>query len=312
MAVKVSIVVPIYNVAAYLDKCMESLCNQSLTDIEILAVNDRSPDNSDEILAKWAALDSRVKVITNKQNLKTAATRNAGIDAATGEYICFVDGDDYLDSDFCEKLYNLAKVNDADIAKGVVRHIYSDRAPVENNDNIAIRQSKFNFFGRVWLGLYNRTRLIEAHNIRFHIDFFCFQIQALYYTNAVVCCDDAFYNYLHREGSCDSEIFSIEKWQRLNLGHAKFIYNWVNSHEYDDSVRKAYLNRVKMLYFYGFNKLANTDIACASHILAENMRKEYDCEYDTTDIKKLRRQLFRENKNSNTLNYLVALIKKQI
>ena len=104
MSVKVSVVIPVYNVAPYLTKCMESVSGQTLQDIEIIAVNDASTDNSLTILKKFAKQDSRIQIISHKKNTKTAGCRNDGLDAATGEYVCFLDGDDYLDTDFCEKI----------------------------------------------------------------------------------------------------------------------------------------------------------------------------------------------------------------
>ncbi len=304
---KVSIVVPIYNVAQYLDKCMESLCGQTLTDIEIIAVNDKSPDNSADILARWAAQDSRVVIVNNPINMKTAATRNAGLDAATGEYVCFVDGDDFLDADFCEKLYNLAKETDADITRGQVRNVYKNGRPDVIGEPINTQDNKYLFFGLIWLGMYQRERLLCAHNIRFHIDFFCFQIQAVYWANKIADCNDAYYNYVHHEGSCDSAIFTLEKWQRLNLGHATFIWNWLGSHEYNPETRKMYHNRIKFLYFYGFNKLRFADVAAASKILAQTMQREYDCGYDTRNLRRLQRKLFRKNRKTTFVQYLCAI-----
>ena len=107
--VKVSVIIPVYNTEKYLEKCLYSVCNQTLSDIEIICINDCSTDNSREILNKYAADDERIKIINFEENKGAAAARNAGIDAATGEYIGFVDSDDYPDLDFYEKLYNKAE-----------------------------------------------------------------------------------------------------------------------------------------------------------------------------------------------------------
>ena len=176
MSVKVSIVIPVYNVAPYLTKCIESVCGQTLSDIEIIAVNDASTDNSLAILKKFAKQDSRIQIINHKKNTKTAGCRNDGLDAATGEYVCFLDGDDYLDADFCEKLYNLAKHERADIAKGVTKTFNTDGTIVIAKDNEKIKANgKFAFMGHLLTGLYNR-KFLTKNNIRFYIDFFCFQI----------------------------------------------------------------------------------------------------------------------------------------
>lgn len=263
---KVSIIVPVHNVAPYLHSCMDSLCRQSLTDIEIIAINDASTDNSLEILQEYEQKDARIHIINFSTNQKTAAARNAGLKAATGEYIGLVDGDDYLDIDFYKRLYNLAKLENADIAKGLMR-VITPQGSSQTTENEIIRTDKFAFLGNLLTGIYRRE-MLEKQNIRFHIDFFCFQIQAVYFANKIATADDVFYNYVRHANSCDSDIFTLEKWQTLNLGHAKFISEWVNSHEYSDNIRKNYLKRARRLRFYGFNKLALKDIVAGAKILS--------------------------------------------
>ncbi len=112
---KISVIVPVYNVEEYLRECLDSVVNQTLSDLEIICINDGSTDNSLKILKEYAKKDSRIKVI-DKKNEGLSATRNLGIDIATGEYIGFLDSDDWIDLDFYEKLYDAAKKYKADIA----------------------------------------------------------------------------------------------------------------------------------------------------------------------------------------------------
>lgn len=100
----VSVVLPIYNVEKYLSRCLESVVNQSYRKLEIILVDDESPDKCPEICDEWAAKDSRIKVI-HKKNGGLGYARNTGIENATGEYICFVDSDDYIAPDTIEKAY---------------------------------------------------------------------------------------------------------------------------------------------------------------------------------------------------------------
>lgn len=102
--IKVSIVVPVYNVEPYLDRCLKSLTDQTLKDIEIILVDDNSPDNSLRICNQWAEKDNRIKVI-HKENEGLGLTRNAGIVKAHGKYVAFVDSDDFVESDMMERLY---------------------------------------------------------------------------------------------------------------------------------------------------------------------------------------------------------------
>ena len=101
---KVSIIVPVYNVEKYLERCLDSLINQSFHDIEILAINDGSTDRSLEILKKYESTDNRIKIINNS-NVGVSETRNIGIMESKGEFIVFVDSDDWIDKDMIEKMY---------------------------------------------------------------------------------------------------------------------------------------------------------------------------------------------------------------
>ena len=112
---KVSILIPVYNTAAYLPKCMDCVLRQTLKEIEIIAVNDASTDNAAEILAGYAAKDPRVKVVTHEKNGGILAARLSGIAAATGEYLIFLDADDYLDTGTARACYAKAKKTGADM-----------------------------------------------------------------------------------------------------------------------------------------------------------------------------------------------------
>lgn len=120
--VKVSVVIPIYNSQQYLGECLNTVVNQTLYDIEIICINDGSTDNSSKILSSFAQRDNRIKVFS-QINKGVSIARNRGIEIASGEYISFVDSDDYLDLDYFEKLYNTAKKYDADISAGSVLRI---------------------------------------------------------------------------------------------------------------------------------------------------------------------------------------------
>lgn len=101
---KFSIIVPVYNVENYLSKCLDSIINQTLLDIEIICVDDGSKDNSYNILLDYAKWDLRLQIV-RKENGGLSSARNAGMNVAKGNYICFVDSDDYIENNFCERLY---------------------------------------------------------------------------------------------------------------------------------------------------------------------------------------------------------------
>ncbi len=111
---KVSVIVPVYNAEKYLGRCVESICNQTLPEIEIILVDDGSKAACADVCDALAQADARVKVI-HKQNAGAGLARNTGMEAATGEYIGFVDADDYIEPSMYETLYNAAKKHDADL-----------------------------------------------------------------------------------------------------------------------------------------------------------------------------------------------------
>ena len=102
---KISIIIPIYNVKEYLKRCVDSVLNQSYKNIEVILIDDGSTDGSEKICDEYAKKDKRV-VVVHQKNSGVSASRNKGIELATGKYIGFVDSDDYIHKDMFEKLYN--------------------------------------------------------------------------------------------------------------------------------------------------------------------------------------------------------------
>ena len=110
---KVSVIVPVYNTEKYLKKCIDSLLNQNFEDYEIIVINDLSPGNAEEIIKSYN--DKKIVYIKNKTNKGIGYNRNLGIKKAKGEYVCFIDSDDYVKEDFISKMYNYSKENNLDL-----------------------------------------------------------------------------------------------------------------------------------------------------------------------------------------------------
>lgn len=115
MSAKISVIIPIYNVSKYLRQCLDSVVNQTLKDIEIVCVEDCSTDNSASIVKEYAANDSRIVPVFHEKNSGCVVTRRDGVKKSTGEYVLFLDGDDYLALDACEELYKSVKEKKVDI-----------------------------------------------------------------------------------------------------------------------------------------------------------------------------------------------------
>ena len=112
--IKISVVIPVYNVENHLAECLDSILNQSLSDIEVICINDGSEDNSLTILDQYAQNDSRLKILS-QDNQGVSAARNAGLEVAQGKYVSFVDGDDTIDKDFLLNLYNTIEIHGVDV-----------------------------------------------------------------------------------------------------------------------------------------------------------------------------------------------------
>ena len=124
---KISIIVPVYNVEKYLNKCLDSLVNQTLKDIEIIVVNDGTKDNSQKIIDEYVKKYPKLVKSYIKENGGLSDARNYGIKYATGEYISFVDSDDYVDADLFEKMYNVATLEKSEVVACPVKYIYKDK-----------------------------------------------------------------------------------------------------------------------------------------------------------------------------------------
>ena len=203
---KVSVIIPVYNTEKYLKKCLNSIINQTLKDIEIIIVNDGSTDNSLNICNEFVKKDERIKLI-NKENEGLSAARNTGLKLATGEYIGFVDSDDWLSLDFYEKLYENASQNDADIAYGdIVRKSNKIHKLRRNLTEIAVFTDNLDkiyniknlSLGCVWDKIYRKS-LLDNNNLEFEKGVYYedgrFLVQAIYYANKIVSVPNIYYYY---------------------------------------------------------------------------------------------------------------------
>lgn len=140
---KISIIVPVYKCEKYLDRCVKSILNQTYKNIEILLVDDGSPDRCPQLCDEWAKKDNRIKVI-HKKNGGAFSARLTGITNSCGKYIGFVDSDDWIEPDMYEYLYGLIINYDAEIANSKIRHI-DENGSFENNENASEIIKIFNF-----------------------------------------------------------------------------------------------------------------------------------------------------------------------
>lgn len=261
----VSIIVPVYKVEKYLERCVESLLSQSMNEIEIILVDDGSPDRCGLICDKYAGRDKRIHVI-HQENRGLSAARNAGIEIASGKYLMFVDSDDWVESDFCRIPYELAERYRADL---VIFEYYSVNAWRQHKlcnetDGVKSRDQIMNLLdieiaGDAWNKLYHRdlfksVRFPEGRNYENGAvtHWIINNSRRIYYTSKVL------YNYCSREGSITTLRTHKSSLDRFEINFQK----------------------AKDLKQLGYSKKATSTMqgACFSYLIAEGRKSEYSSE----------------------------------
>lgn len=204
---KISIIVPMYNSEKYIKKCLESILNQTYEDFEVLLVNDGSTDKTESIVNRYN--DKRIKYIKNKKS-GIGKTRNLGIDKSKGEYLMFVDSDDYLDKSAVEKLYNKVEKDDLDIAicdyyKKIGKRIKEEK--LISFENTSIKDDSellLNLNLMPWNKIYKKS-LIEKNKIRFPEDLkyenIMFVLDALMAAKKIGKVDESLYYFVIRNNA---------------------------------------------------------------------------------------------------------------
>lgn len=200
---KVSVVVPFYNVEDYIEKCLDSIKNQTLKDIEVILVDDGSKDGSTKIAKKFAKEDSRF-IYLKKKNGGLSDARNYGMKRARGEYLAFVDSDDYIDLDFYEKLYEKAHKENADMVEADFIWEYPDKSVVDYTKVTSMSRIIVDIRVVAWNKLYRRS-LIEkigvtfSKGLRYEDVDWCYKI--LPHVEKVYSVADTYVHYIQRPTS---------------------------------------------------------------------------------------------------------------
>ncbi|MFZ4796183.1 MAG: glycosyltransferase [Bacteroidia bacterium] len=262
MTPKVSIIVPIYNVEKYLTRCMESILNQTLKDIEIILVDDGSPDSCPEICDEYARQDNRVKV-KHKKNEGLGFARNSGLEIATGEYVVFVDSDDFVKTTMLEELYNEARLKKLDILfcnyyernnEGNIKEVREVKLPEYYTGQEDIFRFLLNMIGAepafrqdrkysmsVWHGIY-LNEIIQQNKITFPSereliseDIF-FQIKFLYKSKSIGYSSTCNYFY------CENETSLTKSYRNDRFEKYKILHN-----ELKNMLYEMYPNKIKKI-----------------------------------------------------------------
>ncbi len=203
--VKVSVIVPVYNVYDYLEKCLDSLVNQTLKDIEIIVVNDGSPDNSEQIIDIYKKKYKCIKAY-KKENGGLSDARNYGIKRAQGEYIAFIDSDDYVDTSMLEKMYQKAKKDNLDIVVCDVYNVYepSKLVSIKSNKHYSTDEVKNYLISQPMAcnRLYNK-KVFDKLSFKKGIYYEDLELtpKIVNYTKRIGFVEEELYYYLQRSGS---------------------------------------------------------------------------------------------------------------
>ena len=269
MSTNISVIIPVYNTAPYLEKCLDSLCAQTAVDIEFILIDDGSTDGSIDILKKYANRDNRFKVITQK-NSGTASARNRGLKEAKGEFIGFADSDDWIEPDMFQCLYEKHISDpDADIVQCSYVHEYPEKGVSIPSDNSVIikmlEKSNGHLSGAesllledatVWNRIYRRS-MLEQNNICFKEEMICgedvyFHWTALISATKITAIPHCLYHYRRNRpashiSSRDARIFSY--FETLFQ-----IDRFVKEHGRTDLM--PWINHLKLSYLaWGFERL---------------------------------------------------------
>ena len=202
---KVSVIVPIYNVRKYIEKCLDSLVNQTF-DIEIILVNDGSKENEEELIKPYLEKYKNIKYI-KKENGGLSSARNEGIKHATSEYIAFLDSDDYVEWDMYLKMYEKAKSSNFDMVLCDIKYVYPDKIQKVssgiNEDTTDIKRAMLTIHPAAWNKLFKRE--LFENNIYFKEGIWFEDVEFLYrilpFVKSIGVVDDALINYIQRDNS---------------------------------------------------------------------------------------------------------------
>ena len=239
---KISVVIPIFKVEQYLDRCVESILAQTIKDLEIILVDDGSPDACPELCDAWAARYQTIKVV-HKPNGGLSSARNAGIEVASGDYIGFIDSDDYILPDMFECLLNTLQTNSADMAicgyqyvdqeSGAVDPIETGKSPLidevlsreEAYEKIVASRQGYSFYVTAWNKLYKKELLTNCrfpegklHEDEYSVHYFFQQCKKIAVTAKPL------YIYIQRSGSIMNTVVSLRSLDAVNALLDRYLF----------------------------------------------------------------------------------------
>lgn len=286
---KISIIIPAYNVEKYLEKCLDSVVKQTLKDIEIILINDGSSDNTWNIIESFANKYSNIKAF-NKPNSGVADTRNFGLSKVSGEYIGFLDSDDYIEPSMFEELYNKAKSGNFDVSVCDAYIVTDKLTYIDSNISRDLNKNEIKtIFATLYPVLWNKIYKKELfNNLSFKEGVWFEDVELLYRLipriNSIGVVKKAFYYYVQREGSITSKVNSkiydyidnfngiIEYYKSNNLYD---IYYKELEYSYVRYMYATFIKRVREFDYADYKKAVNKVILNVKEKFPNYRRNKY-------------------------------------
>lgn len=322
---KVSIIIPVYNVEKYLRQCLDSVVNQTLTDIEIICVNDCSPDSSEKILSEYAQKDSRIKIITLEKNGGLGNARNVALKIVQGDYIMFLDSDDWLELDACEYAYNqISKNNNDFVVFGLYtynqntneRFINTKKIvpflDIEGKSSALPIEINTPFFGNgeCWYKIYDRHFILD-NKLEFDRGTFedqRFNVNILTLAKSISVLNKPLYNYRKSESSITTNSLNWKDYiYAKHRAYDLLKENFSSEHKFRKYFLISVINYI-LFYFKKYSKL-DKNIKKAFYKEINRLFLIFDTENSFKDIRNdIDYKIFKII--INTENYYMFLIKK--
>lgn len=301
---KVSIIMPVYNVSEKLNKSLNSLINQTYSNIEILLINDGSTDNSGEVCDKYAQNDNRIKVV-HKKNGGVSSARNIGLEIATGKYIMFVDSDDYTDEKSCEVMVKAIEKYDVDMVVSSYNTVYNGKVmkhicPEKVYNSVESMKDDFRliyldcFLNSPWNKLFKKEHITKDfdENMRYFEDYY-FVLDYMDNIRNLVTIDTPLYYYIEDTGNSLTKVFredTFDVFPKIYLRQKEFCHKYFGN-EFDNELKSSLL--------YGFYNTAQKLIYSKGS--KDNKIKTLNNWLNNTTIKTSINENFIDyiNKNSN-------------
>lgn len=284
----ISVIIPVFNTAPWLRRCLDSVARQTLADIEIICVNDGSTDQCADIIHEYARQDHRFLPVELGGNRGVSTARNIGLAAARAAWVGFVDSDDMVEPDFFASLYAETKGGGAEIVKGTCWCEKNAPHFIDEKYNLAIRESKYNFWKEFYSAIYNKN-FLYVNNI-FFLDKciaqedVAFAYEAALCANSINVVDTPFYRYYSHSDSASAGMISYNKLESMMQSYLKMLKRINNTITDENTYILEYTKQILSCLRLYTKKIVKSEIFTIHDLLSRSLIEFIDLCRDRTHI----------------------------